>query len=81
MNNKDPGSGCLTGIIVFIVIILLAVIDGGIESDYEKEGDEFETWIGEDPRTQTNTEKQYFNNFGEWSNKTNNLINNKTTRF
>lgn len=51
MNNKDPGSGCLTGIIVFIVIILLAVIDGGIESDYEKEGDEFETWIGEDPRT------------------------------
>lgn len=69
MNNKNPGSGCLTGIIVFIVIILLAVIGSGIEGDYEKAGEEFETWISEDPRTWTDTEKQYFNDFWEWSSK------------
>lgn len=69
MNNKNPGSGCLTGIIVFIVIILLAVIGSGIEGDYEKTGEEFETWISEDPRTWTDTEKQYFNDFWEWSSK------------
>lgn len=42
-NNKKPGSGCLTGIIVLIVIIVLAMIGGGMESDYERAGKEFET--------------------------------------
>ena len=62
-NDKKPGSGCLTGIIV------LAMIGGGMESDYEKAGKEFETWIGEDPRTWTDTEKQYFNDFMDWADK------------
>jgi len=68
-NNKKPGSGCLTGIIILIVIIVLAMIGGGMESDYERAGKEFETWIGEDPRTWTDTEKQYFEDFWEWADK------------
>ena len=36
-----------------------------MESDYEKAGKEFDTWIGEDPSTWTDTEKQYFNDFWE----------------
>lgn len=51
MNKKNASSSCLTRIIVFIIIILLAIISGRIENDYEKEGDEFETWIGEAPHT------------------------------
>ena len=66
-NNKRTGSGCLTGIIVLIVIIVLALIGSGMESDYERAGKEFETWIGEDPRTWTDTEKQYFEDFWEWA--------------
>lgn len=72
MNNSDkqkPGIGCLTIIIILIVFVILAMIGSGIESDYEKAGNEFETWINEDPRTWTDTERQYFNDFWEWADK------------
>lgn len=52
MNNSDkqrPGIGCLTIIIILIVFVILAMISGGTESEYEKAGNEFETWINEDP--------------------------------
>ena len=72
MNNSDkqrPGIGCLTIIIILIVFVILAMISGGTESEYEKAGNEFETWINEDPRTWTDTERQYFNDFWEWADK------------
>ena len=70
MDNNKSGSGCLTSIIIFIVIlVLIAVVGGGNESEYETAGKEFETWIGEDPRTWTDTEKQYFEDFWEWTDK------------
>lgn len=68
-DNQKMGSGCLIGVIAFLIIIVLAIIGGGMESDYEKAGKEFGTWIGEDPSTWTDTEKQYFNDFWEWADK------------
>lgn len=68
-DNQKMGSGCLIGVIAFLIIIVLAIIGGGMESDYEKAGKEFDTWIGEDPSTWTDTEKQYFNDFWEWADK------------
>lgn len=69
--NDKPGRGCLTGIIVFVVLVLLLLLissSGMLESDYERAGKEFETWINEDPRTWSDTERQYFEDFWEWSN-------------
>ena len=67
--NKKPGQGCLTGIIVIVVILILLAVGSDIESDYERAGREFESWISKDPRTWTNTERQYFNDFWEWADK------------
>lgn len=69
--EKKPGSGCLTAIIVsfFLIIALLAAGGSGKESKYEKAGKEFDTWIGQDPQTWTDTEKQYFDDFWEWADK------------
>ncbi len=60
--------------VVFGVIIVLAIIAGLLggcvgESDYEKAGKEFGTWMKEDPKSWSKTEKQYFNDFMEWSDK------------
>lgn len=68
-NRTSSNSGCLTAIIILIIILVLAMIGSGIESDYERAGKEFETWIGEDPRTWTDTEKQYFEDFWQWADK------------
>lgn len=67
--SQKMGSGFLIGIVTFLIILLLAIIGGSMESDYERAGKEFETWIGEDPSTWTDTEKQYFNDFWEWADK------------
>lgn len=69
MDEKKPGNGCLIPIIVFIVIILLGALGLGGESDYEKAGKEFNIWINEDPRTWTDTERQYFDDLWEWADK------------
>lgn len=69
MNNEKPGIGCLMPIIVIVIIVVLVAIGGSIESDYERAGKEFETWINEDPRTWTDTERQYFEDFWDWANE------------
>lgn len=56
----------MTAIVIGIILIVLVAIGGGIESDYERAGKEFETWVNEDPRTWSDTEKQYFEDFWEW---------------
>ena len=64
-NNKKPGCGCLSGIIVLIVIIILAIISSGTESEFEKAGKDFDNWINDDPRTWSDAEKEYFEFFWE----------------
>ena len=41
----------------------------GGKSDYERAGKEFNSWINEDPRTWTDTEKQYLDDLIEWADK------------
>lgn len=69
MNNSDgkkPGKGCLISIVILVLLVLSALFSG-TENEYEKAGKEFSTWTKEDPRTWTDTEKQYFNDFWEWA--------------
>lgn len=64
---EKKGNGCL---LVIIVIALLGLIGSccNLESDYEKAGKSFGTWVNSDPNNWTDTQKNYFNNFMDWSN-------------
>lgn len=61
--------------VLYIIIILLfaSLISGGFsscnETDYEKAEKEFRTWSKNDPNTWTDAQKEYFNNFLNWSYK------------
>ena len=53
---------------IVIVVILLALIGScGGESEYERAGNEFSSWVNTDPNGWTDTQKDYFINFMEWS--------------
>lgn len=55
---------------VMIIILLLALIGScSEESEYEKAGKNFGTWARRDPKTWSDTEKEYFNNFMDWEDK------------
>ena len=59
----------IIGIIV-VVLVILGILGSYVgESDYEKAGNEFGTWINEDPKNWSDTEKQYFNDFMDWTDK------------
>ena len=64
--NKGKGHGWLIFIIIAIVLVL-AMAGGTEDSEYEKAGKEFETWMKEDPRTWSDTEKQYLDDLMKWS--------------
>lgn len=60
------------GIIITIacVLLLFGLIGSCSEdSEYERAGKEFGTWVNTDPRGWTDTQKNYFNDFMEWSDK------------
>lgn len=54
-----------TRIFICMIVIILALIllSGCKESKYEKAGKEFLTWSNKDPRSWTETQKFYFDNF------------------
>ena len=63
--------GRLLKILVSIFIALMAVVtlSGCIESDYERAGKEFGSWVNTDPNKWTDTQKTYFNDFMDWTDK------------
>ena len=67
-NQSGNGSGCLTAIIFLIVLGLLGMLFGE-DTEYEKAGKTFGTWIKTDPNKWTNTQKDYFNDFMDWADR------------
>ena len=54
--------------VVIIIVILLALLGScAPDSEYEKAGKEFGSWINTDPNKWTDTQKTYFNNFMDWA--------------
>ena len=56
---------------VILVFAVLGVLFGGCteDSEYEKAGKEFGSWVNKGPENWSDTEKKYFNDFMEWSDK------------
>ena len=66
MNEKGK-----TIIAIIVILIIIGVLGKacGATNEYEEAGNSFGQWIREDPNTWSDTEKQYFNDFMEWSDK------------
>jgi len=59
-------------ILAIVAVLLFLGLIGkscGATSEYEEAGNNFGQWMREDPSTWSDTEKQYFNDFMEWSDK------------
>lgn len=52
-----------------LIFLCLLSLCGCVETDYEKAGKNFDTWINEDPDTWSDAEKQYFDDFMDWADK------------
>ncbi len=55
----------IIGVLLFLGLLGSCVGD----SEYERAGKEFSTWVNKDPNTWSDTEKEYFNNFMDWADK------------
>ena len=64
MSNKAKG---ILYVIIFLICLGSLGSCMGVESDYERAGNEFGTWVNEDPSGWSDTEREYFNDFMEWS--------------
>ena len=58
-------------VIAIIVIVFLLILLGSCagDSEYEQAGKEFGSWINKDPKSWSDTQKDYFNNFMDWADK------------
>lgn len=56
-------------IIVTLSILMVGLLSSCMESEYERAGKEFGSWVNTDPNKWTKTQKDYFNNFMDWSDK------------
>lgn len=53
---------------VFVVVLFFGLLGSCTEdSEYEKAGKEFGSWVNSDPNEWTDTQKEYFNNFMDWA--------------
>lgn len=59
------------GLILTVAVVLFLGLLGscGSDSEYEKAGKEFGTWVNTDPNGWTDTQKDYFNDFMDWADK------------
>lgn len=55
--------------IIAALVVFMTLLSGCFESEYEKAGKEFNTWIKKDPRSWTDTQKKYYNDFMDWADK------------
>ena len=53
--------------IVAIVVLVVLFAQCSEDSEYEKAGKTFGSWVNKDPKYWSDTEKEYFNNFMDWS--------------
>ena len=59
----------IIGIVAVIVLFILLGSCFGGKSEYEEAGETFGQWVNSDPNDWTDTQKDYFNDFMEWSDK------------
>ena len=64
MNKK---SGLWAIVIIVLVLALLGICSE--DSEYERAGKEFGSWVNKGPENWSKTEKQYFNDFMDWADK------------
>ena len=56
--------------VIVLIIVLLSLLGSCMgDSEYETAGKEFGSWVNEGPENWSDTEREYFNNFMEWSDK------------
>ena len=58
----------IIGIIVAVAILAL-IGSCTADTEYEKAGKEFGSWVNKDPNSWSDTQKDYFNNFMDWADK------------
>ena len=51
-------------IIVFVAALLGSCME---DSEYERAGKEFGSWVNKNPSSWTDTQKDYFNDFMDWA--------------
>ena len=57
-------------LLIAIFILFLALLGSCMEdSEYEKAGKNFDSWVNKGPENWSDTEKQYFNDFMDWADK------------
>lgn len=58
-------------IIAVVVVLLLIGLIGSCseDSEYEKAGKEFGSWVNKGPENWSDTEREYFDNFMKWADK------------
>lgn len=56
---------------IVLAFVAMAALFGSCseDSEYERAGKEFGSWVNKGPENWSNTEKEYFNNFMDWANK------------
>lgn len=56
---------------VLLILIVISILFGSCvgDSEYEKAGKEFGSWVNKGPENWSDTEKEYFNNFMDWADK------------
>lgn len=63
---EKKGSGWVWVLIALLFLGLLGSMMG--DSDYEKAGKSYGSWVSTDPKTWTTTQKNFYNNFNKWKN-------------
>lgn len=63
------GKGKIIIAIIVATLILALIGSCSEDSEYEKAGKEFGSWVNKDPSSWSDTQKDYFNDFMDWADK------------
>ena len=56
-------------VVLLVLLMTIAAFSGCGDSEYERAGKEFGSWVNKGPSKWTNTQKEYFNDFMDWADK------------